>query len=80
MIEFVGGSDSEVVLDLCGRRLKRLEKAPANQAYATALVLDNNQLQNLANLDSYGELERVGIGKSTLQISFHNTVPYISNQ
>lgn len=61
MIMFVGGSDSEVVLDLCGRRLKRLEKAPANQAYATALVLDNNQLQNLANLDSYGELERVRI-------------------
>ncbi|KAK4289378.1 hypothetical protein Pmani_037645 [Petrolisthes manimaculis] len=58
------GSDSEVVLDLCGRRLKRLEKAPANQAYATALVLDNNQLQNLANLDSYGELERLSIGNN----------------
>ncbi|XP_068236755.1 serine-rich adhesin for platelets-like isoform X2 [Palaemon carinicauda] len=57
-------SDSEVVLDLCGRRLKRLEKAPANQAYATALVLDNNSLQNLANLDSYGELERLSIANN----------------
>ncbi|XP_069182530.1 centrosomal protein of 97 kDa isoform X6 [Procambarus clarkii] len=56
--------DSEIVLDLCGRRLKRLEKAPANQAYATALVLDNNSLQNLANLDSYGELERLSIANN----------------
>lgn len=54
-------TDSEVVLDLCGRKLKRLDKAPANQAFASALVLDNNQLQNLANLDSYGELERLSI-------------------
>ncbi|XP_071524302.1 uncharacterized protein Cep97 isoform X2 [Panulirus ornatus] len=59
-------NDSEVVLDLCGRRLKRLEKAPANQAYATALVLDNNCLQNLANLDSYGELERLSIANNQL--------------
>ncbi|XP_047485306.1 uncharacterized protein LOC125036607 isoform X3 [Penaeus chinensis] len=57
-------SDSEVVLDLCGRRLKRLEKAPANQAFATALVLDNNCLQNLSNLDSYGELERLSIANN----------------
>ncbi|XP_053630153.1 serine-rich adhesin for platelets isoform X3 [Cherax quadricarinatus] len=58
--------DSEIVLDLCGRRLKRLEKAPANQAYATALVLDNNSLQNLANLDSYGELERLSIANNQI--------------
>ncbi|XP_045127061.1 flocculation protein FLO11-like isoform X2 [Portunus trituberculatus] len=61
-----GVADSEVVLDLCGRRLKRLEKAPANQAYATALVLDNNSLQNLSNLDSYGELERLSIANNQL--------------
>ena len=53
--------EAEVVLDLSGRKLKRLDKAPVNQTFATALVLDNNLLQNLNNLDSYGELERVCI-------------------
>ncbi|KAB7498196.1 Centrosomal protein [Armadillidium nasatum] len=58
--------DAEVVLDLSGRRLKRLERAPLNQTFATALVLDNNILQNLANLDSYGELERLSLANNQI--------------
>ena len=51
--------EMEVVLDLSGHKLSKLEKAPSNRAFATALVLDDNCLQNLTNLDSYGELQRV---------------------
>ena len=51
--------ETEIVLDLSGRKLTKLEKAPSNRAFATALVLDDNSLQNLHNLDSYGELQRV---------------------
>ena len=53
--------EAEVVLDLSGRKLAKLEKAPSNRAFATALVLDDNNLQSLPNLDSYGELQRVSI-------------------
>ncbi|XP_047735452.1 uncharacterized protein LOC108683348 isoform X1 [Hyalella azteca] len=58
------GGDTEVVLDLSGRKLTKLEKAPSNRAFATALVLDDNCLQNLTNLDSYGELQRISLSNN----------------
>ncbi|KAF2355935.1 Leucine-rich repeat [Trinorchestia longiramus] len=63
---FLRGSagETEVVLDLSGRKLSKLEKAPSNRAFATALVLDDNCLQNLTNLDSYGELQRISLSNN----------------
>lgn len=48
-------------LDLSNKKLKKLNKPSPDEAQASVLILDNNELQRLDNIDSFVKLQKVEV-------------------